>query len=91
MEPQRRSSDQRGMKPFEAVNFFFDQAADIIDLPLSARDLLQTPEKELRVRLPLRRDDGSLDTFMSARDRVLSTSRVPSTDAPSTTMCSMRG
>jgi len=55
------------MKPFEAVNFFFDQAADIIDLPLSARDLLQTPEKELRVRLPLRRDDGSLDTFIGYR------------------------
>ena len=67
MAPNRRSTDDQGMKPYEAVNYFFDQAADVIELPDSARQLLQTPEKELRVQLPLRRDDGSLDVFIGYR------------------------
>ncbi|MEM1333410.1 MAG: Glu/Leu/Phe/Val dehydrogenase dimerization domain-containing protein, partial [Actinomycetota bacterium] len=56
-----------GMAPYEAVNHFFEQAADLIDLPTSARVLLSTPTRELRVELPLRRDDGSLDVFIGYR------------------------
>lgn len=56
-----------GMAPYEAVNFFFNQAADLIDLPDSARMLLSTPTRELRVELPLRKDDGSLDVFIGYR------------------------
>ena len=56
-----------GMKPFEAVNHFFDQAADILDLEPSSRKLLSTPQREVRVELPLRRDDGSLDVFIGYR------------------------
>lgn len=55
------------MKPFEAVNYFFDQAAEVVGLDDSARLLLATPERELRVQLPLRRDDGSLDVFIGYR------------------------
>ena len=55
------------MKPFEAVNYFFDQAADVVGLDDSARLLLATPEREIRVQLPLRRDDGSLDVFIGYR------------------------
>lgn len=60
------------MKPFEAVNYFFDQAADVVGLDDSARLLLATPERELRVQLPLRRDDGSLDVFIGYRVQHLS-------------------
>jgi len=56
-----------GMAPYAAVNYFFDQAADLIELPDSARVLLQTPTRELRVELPLRRDDGSLEVFIGYR------------------------
>ncbi len=56
-----------GMKPFEAVNHFFNQAADLIGLPESSRVLLSTPTRELRVELPLRRDDGSLEVFIGYR------------------------
>lgn len=56
-----------GMKPFEAVNYFFDQAAEVVGLDDSARLLLATPEREIRVQLPLRRDDGSLDVFIGYR------------------------
>ena len=56
-----------GMAPYEAVNYFFDQAADLIELPDSARVLLQTPTRELRVELPLRKDDGSLEVFIGYR------------------------
>jgi glutamate dehydrogenase (NAD(P)+) len=55
------------MKPFEAVNYFFDQAAEVVGLDDSARLLLATPEREIRVQLPLRRDDGSLDVFIGYR------------------------
>ena len=57
----------RGMRPFEAVNHFFDQAADLLELPDSSRRLLSTPARELRVELPLRRDDGSLSVYIGYR------------------------
>ncbi len=65
--PNRRAGEQTGMKPFEAVNYFFDQAADVVGLTDSARQLLSVPERELRVALPLRRDDGSLSVFIGYR------------------------
>jgi glutamate dehydrogenase (NAD(P)+) len=56
-----------GMKPFEAVQYFFDEAADILELSESARQLLSIPKRELRVELPLRRDDGTLSVLIGYR------------------------
>ncbi|MEM9038550.1 MAG: Glu/Leu/Phe/Val dehydrogenase dimerization domain-containing protein [Actinomycetota bacterium] len=55
------------MAPFEAVNHFFERAADRIDLPDSARTLLKTPEREMRVQIPLRRENGDLDVLVGYR------------------------
>lgn len=56
-----------GMKPYEAVNHFFGLAADVLDLSESSRTLLCTPQREVRVELPLRRDDGSLGVYIGYR------------------------
>jgi glutamate dehydrogenase (NAD(P)+) len=55
------------MSPFEAVNHFFTRAADIAELACSTRDALRTPRREVRVEVPLRRDDGTLEIFIGYR------------------------
>lgn len=65
--PNRRVSDRPGMAPYEAATYFFDQAAEVLGLRDSARELLAIPERELRVELPLRRDDGSLSVYIGYR------------------------
>ena len=67
MTDHRMLASDTGMKPFEAVNYFFDQAADILDLAESSRVLLSTPQREVRVELPLRLDNGDLDVFIGYR------------------------
>ncbi|WP_420450721.1 Glu/Leu/Phe/Val family dehydrogenase [Ilumatobacter sp.] len=59
--------DVEVMSPFEAVTHFFHRAADHLELPDSSRRLLATPARELRVELPLRRDDGSLSVHIGYR------------------------
>ncbi|MGH3441012.1 MAG: Glu/Leu/Phe/Val family dehydrogenase [Nitriliruptorales bacterium] len=55
------------MTPFEAVNFFFERAADLVALREAARETLRGTYRELRVQVPVRRDDGSLDVFVGYR------------------------
>lgn len=55
------------MKAFEAVQYYFNKAADELGIDAPMRKLLITPERELTVQIPLRRDDGSLDTLMGYR------------------------
>ena len=55
------------MTPFEAVNYFFQKAADIDHLSDAATAVLQSTYRELRVQVPVRRDDGSLDVFVGYR------------------------
>ncbi|MEQ8846171.1 Glu/Leu/Phe/Val dehydrogenase dimerization domain-containing protein [Botrimarina sp.] len=55
------------MKAFEAVQHYFHKAADQLDLPQEIRRLLIQPERELTVQIPLRRDDGSLETLVGYR------------------------
>ncbi|MGL4514316.1 MAG: Glu/Leu/Phe/Val family dehydrogenase [Lacipirellulaceae bacterium] len=55
------------MKPFEAVQHYFHQAADQLGMDAPMRKLLITPEREITVQIPLRRDDGSLETLVGYR------------------------
>lgn len=55
------------LNPFEAVSCFYERAADRNELPGFTRDLLRTPAVELRVEVPLRRDDGSHEVFTGYR------------------------
>ena len=55
------------MSPFEAVNYFFERAATIGEVPDSTKTVLRTPHKELRVEVPLRRDNGDLEIYIGYR------------------------
>ena len=45
----------------------FDLVADFLDIPDSARDRLKLPKRSVSVAMPVRRDDGSVTTFMGYR------------------------
>ena len=55
------------MTSFEAVNYYFDRAADRLQLRPHLRVLLKTPHRELRVAVPVRMDDGRLEVFIGYR------------------------
>ncbi len=58
---------REGMSPFEAVSHFFTTAADITGVSEGAREALGGTYRELRVQVPVRRDDGSLDFYTGYR------------------------
>jgi glutamate dehydrogenase (NAD(P)+) len=49
--------------PFGAMLARFDVAADLLDLDDGMKKILQTPERELKVALPVRLDDGRLAVY----------------------------
>ncbi|MBI3648124.1 MAG: Glu/Leu/Phe/Val dehydrogenase [Actinobacteria bacterium] len=51
------------MDLFEAVQGFFDRAADRLKLDDSARKVLSTPRREVAVQVRVPMDDGSLEIF----------------------------
>lgn len=53
--------------PFEAVNEAFERGAELAGLDDDMRVRLRTPDRELRVEVPVRRDDGSVDTLVGYR------------------------
>ncbi len=55
------------MTPFEAVNYFFHRAAAINGLDDSAIDVLSGTFRELRVQVPFKRDDGSMEVAYGYR------------------------
>jgi glutamate dehydrogenase (NAD(P)+) len=55
------------LNPFEAVNFFFNRAADHIGLSDELRDVLTSSYRELTVQVPVRLDDGTLQVFTGYR------------------------
>jgi glutamate dehydrogenase (NAD(P)+) len=57
----------RDMNPHQAVNLFFDRAADHVGLSDEMRDVLRTSYRELRVQVPVRMDDGRLEVFTGYR------------------------
>jgi glutamate dehydrogenase (NAD(P)+) len=55
------------MTPFEAVNFFFHEAADRLQLSDQTREVLSGTYREIRVQLPLRMDDRTVNTLYGYR------------------------
>ncbi|TWT87632.1 Glutamate dehydrogenase [Pseudobythopirellula maris] len=55
------------MQAFEAVQLYFHRAADELGLDDAMRTLLITPEREVTVQIPVRRDDGTLETLIGHR------------------------
>ncbi len=52
---------------FETALAQFDKAADIIELDDEMRFLLKTPFREMKVEIPIRKDDGSLGVWQGYR------------------------
>jgi glutamate dehydrogenase (NAD(P)+) len=55
------------LRPNEAVQLYFDRAADHLGLDESIRRLLRTPKRELTVQVPVEMDDGRLETLVGYR------------------------
>ncbi len=55
------------MQAFEATNFYFDQAASLMDLTGNMRTLLVTPERELKVEVTIEMDSGEIGNFFGYR------------------------
>src|SRR3954462_9491597 len=55
------------MQAFEATNFYFDQAASLLDLTDNMRTLLITPDRELRVEITIEMDSGQIGNFIGYR------------------------
>ena len=76
----------------EAVNSYFDAAADVIELHDEMRDALRRPARELAVQVPVRLDDGAIGwsgatgcstTAAAARTRAASATTRPPTSTRS--------
>ena len=55
------------MQAFEATNFYFDQAASLMDLTDNMRTLMITAERELRVEVAIEMDSGEIGNFIGYR------------------------
>ena len=55
------------MQAFEATNFYFDQAATLLDLTDNMRTLMITPDRELRVEVAIEMDSGQIGNFIGYR------------------------
>jgi glutamate dehydrogenase (NAD(P)+) len=51
----------------ESVNQYFDEAAELIHLKDDLYPVLKSSYREVQVQVPVRRDDGRLDTFVGYR------------------------
>jgi glutamate dehydrogenase (NAD(P)+) len=55
------------MQAFEATNYFFDQAASLLDLTDNMRTMMITPDRELRVEVAIEMDSGQIGNFIGYR------------------------
>ncbi len=55
------------MTPFQAVTFYFDRACDRLGVRDEIRSLICTPDREMRVEIPVRMDNGTLEVFIGYR------------------------
>ncbi|HUG01005.1 MAG TPA: Glu/Leu/Phe/Val dehydrogenase dimerization domain-containing protein [Longimicrobiales bacterium] len=60
-------SPSESFTPFEAVNYQFDLAADLLELSDAMRVALKTPYREVMIEIPLICDSGDLRTFRGYR------------------------
>ncbi len=52
------------MRASEATQFYFNQAADKLEMPDWTRKLLLAPKRELSVQVAFERDDGHVETLV---------------------------
>ncbi len=52
---------------FEAAEQYFEEAATVMNLTSSMRELLLIPEREVKVQVPIKRDNGEIATFVGFR------------------------
>lgn len=52
---------------FEAAEQYFEEAAAVMNLTSSMRELLLIPEREVKVQVPIKRDNGEIATFVGFR------------------------
>lgn len=55
------------VNPFEATNFYFNEAARQMELAPAIEELLVTPLREIQVQVAIERDDRSVATFIGYR------------------------
>ena len=55
------------MSMYDTANFYFDKAAEWMGLEREMRILLKAPHREIRVEIPIRMDDGRLESFVGYR------------------------
>ena len=55
------------LTPFEAVTAMFHETADVVGLDDQTRAVLSGTYREIRVQIPLRRDDGTVDAVYGYR------------------------
>lgn len=55
------------MRAFEATQYFFNTAADHLNITAEMRQMMQTPRRELQVRVTIERDNGQLANYMGFR------------------------
>jgi glutamate dehydrogenase (NAD(P)+) len=55
------------MKAFDSTEFYFNRAADFIDLSENVRRLLVTPKREVQVQVAIERDNGEIATYIGYR------------------------
>ncbi len=55
------------MQAFEATNYYFDQAAQCLDLSENVRTLMMTPDREVRVEVAIEMDSGKIGNFIGYR------------------------
>ena len=56
-----------GLSAYEAVNLFFDEAADLVHLKDEFYDVLKSSYREIAVQVPVRMDSGELHVFQGYR------------------------
>jgi glutamate dehydrogenase (NAD(P)+) len=55
------------MQAFEATNYYFEQAANCLDLSENVRTLMTTPDREVRVEVVIELDSGKIGNFIGYR------------------------
>ena len=58
---------RRKMTAYEEVNWQYNKAADLLGIPESYKSIMRNCYRELKVQIPLRRDNGKLEEYFGFR------------------------
>lgn len=65
--PREEADPADDLTPFQSVNYQFDRAARRLDLSDEVQIALKTPFREVTLELPLRGEDGAVNTYRAYR------------------------